>query len=194
MKTWTACALLLIPALAASQSLGDAARKEAERRKKAQAAGTPAPVLGEEELSSMREKRAKESQPPLDVQPPQERPSEPLPAASPASTIAEEGRGTDNSDREREDRAAEEARWRARVAAAAATLDRSRQVYERLKDQTLVTGQYLVDPTGRPIATSPQQLQHLVAQAKEEYEAAQKALDDLFEAARREGVPPGWLR
>jgi hypothetical protein len=199
MKIWTACALLLIPALAASQSLGEAARKEAERRKKAQATGTPAAVLGDEQLSSARDKRARESEPPLDAQPAPQSPSAPAaPAApgvveAPAATITEEAPAEDDLDRDRKNRADEEARWRGRLAAANAALDRASRVYERLKVHTLVPGEYLVDSAGQTIAASPEQLQRLVAQAKEEYEAAEKALEDLRETARREGVPAGWL-
>ena len=39
-----------------------------------------------------------------------------------------------------------------------------------------------------------EQLQAMVAQAKANMLAAQKALDDLEERARRQSIPPGWLR
>jgi hypothetical protein len=38
------------------------------------------------------------------------------------------------------------------------------------------------------------ELQKLTADAKAELDAAQKALEDLEEEARRANVPPGWLR
>jgi hypothetical protein len=200
MRAWTVGALLLVPALALAQSLGEAARKEAERRKQSQASGKATKVVGQEDLEAARDKRVRET----GREAPASSPSAPSPAPSPAAdsgaspdasaSPADESDRASELDRERENRAAEEARWRQRAAQAIARLDHAQRVYDAVKGHRLVPGEYLVDSQGKAIATSPEELQRIVAQAQEEYEAAQKAYDDLIEAARREGVPPGWLR
>jgi hypothetical protein len=44
------------------------------------------------------------------------------------------------------------------------------------------------------VITSIEQLQGKTAAAKKAVEAAERALVNLEEEARRAGVPPGWLR
>ena len=58
----------------------------------------------------------------------------------------------------------------------------------------LVPGYEYVDSSGRTVIRSIEELQGLTARAKAEREAAEKALEDLLEEARRANVPPGWLR
>ncbi len=57
------------------------------------------------------------------------------------------------------------------------------------------SGRDVVDTrTGKTLVRDKEQLQRLVAEAKASMVAAQKALDDLEESARRQSIPPGWLR
>jgi hypothetical protein len=57
-----------------------------------------------------------------------------------------------------------------------------------------VPGYEYVDERGRAVIRSVEELQKLTATAKAELGAAEKALDDLLEEARRANVLPGWLR
>jgi hypothetical protein len=50
------------------------------------------------------------------------------------------------------------------------------------------------DAHGQVLYRSLGDLQQATARAKAERDAAQRALEDLLEEARRAGVPPGWLR
>ncbi len=84
--------------------------------------------------------------------------------------------------------------WRERVAAATARVQTARARYDAVKDMSLAPGQAFVDRNGRAVVRSPDHLQRIVANARAELDAADKALEDLLEAARREGIPPGWLR
>jgi len=58
----------------------------------------------------------------------------------------------------------------------------------------LVPGYEYQDGKGRTVIGSVEELQRMTAAAKAELDAAEKALADLRERARRAGVPPGWLR
>jgi hypothetical protein len=58
----------------------------------------------------------------------------------------------------------------------------------------LVPGYEYQDEKGRTVTRSVDELQRMTAAAKAELDAAEKALADLRERARRAGVPPGWLR
>lgn len=84
--------------------------------------------------------------------------------------------------------------WRTRVAEARAEVDRARRAHETLSGMNLVPGYEYVDAKGRTVIGSVGELQQLTAAAKARRDAAEKALDDLLEQARRANVPPGWLR
>ncbi len=51
-----------------------------------------------------------------------------------------------------------------------------------------------VDEKGATVIGSVRQLQGLTRRARAELAAAEKALEDLLEQARRAGAQPGWLR
>src|SRR5262249_41574218 len=187
-NAWTAAvALCLLPMVSAGQSLGSAAKKEKDRHKKNQEAGVKARTVTDDDLAANR---------PADA---------PAPSSSSSSTPASppaERSGTavgvvpppSNDDAEAGRRAAQESQWRSRMASARARLDRAKKTYDTLTKMSLVPGEEYVDEKGRAVVTSAEQLQKLTAQAKAEVDAAQKSLDDFEERARRENVPPGWLR
>jgi hypothetical protein len=84
--------------------------------------------------------------------------------------------------------------WRGRVNQARARVERARQAYQKLAGMNLVPGYEYQDERGRTVIASIEQLQGMTAAAKAELDAAEKALADLLEEARRANVPPGWLR
>jgi hypothetical protein len=191
--------LLLLPALALPQSLGEMARQEAERRKKIQTEGTPAPIVGDDALDKAGDARRRREEPRDDSVPartrtaPAERPAGH--ASEPRSSSAATGRaGSDDIERERLQRERDEKMWRERVAAANNEVTDARARYDAVKNESLAPGQRLVDQQGNVLVRSPEELQSIVAAAKAELDAAEKSVEDLLEAARREGVPPGWLR
>lgn len=167
------CVGLAAPAV--GQGLGDASKREKERREESSTAATSysdddleglAPVGGAEETTE----------------------TAPTDGAPERVTVPRKREETAPS---RED---EEQRWRARVAQALGRIDEAKAAHERAASLTLVPGYELVDEKGRPVFRSVEELQENTSRAKARVEAAEKALDDLLEEARRAGVPPGWLR
>lgn len=196
LKVLTVLALLALPAAGQPQSLGEAAKQEAERRKKVQSEGPAAPVIDEQALNKAGPARPDNT-------------TSGTAAVSPVRATSEtQGRGkagavgiaraasadANDLERERAQRARDERMWRERVAAATARVEKARASYDAVKDTSLAPGQAFVDRYGRAVVQSPAHLQRIVANAKAELDAADKALEDLLEAARRDGIPPGWLR
>jgi hypothetical protein len=196
LKALTVSALLALPTVGQPQSLGEAAKQEAERRRKVQSEGPAAPVIDEQALNKAGPARTDNAT--------SETPSvSPVPAVS--ETDGRSGTGAAGSarapstnandlERERAQRARDERMWRERVAAATARVEQARAHYNAVKDMTLAPGQAFVDRYGRAVVQSPEHLQRIVTNAKAELDAAEKALADLLETARRDGIPPGWLR
>ncbi len=87
-----------------------------------------------------------------------------------------------------------ETAWRGRFAEARRRAESARKEYDFWNGYTMVPGEILVDEKDRPVITSIGQLQGKTAAAKRALEAAEKALGNLEEDARKAGVPPGWLR
>lgn len=166
---------LLAPSFAVGQSLDEAARKEKERRKKLQESSARAKVVDEENLKANKGSLANNP--------------DSVGAAPAQASSAKEAPTTPSRDQNRDEQA-----WRDRVARSEARLADAKQRYEALSGLTLVQGQYYVDKDGKKVITSLEQLRQKIEQAKAESDAAQKDLDAVLEAARRTGVPPGWLR
>jgi hypothetical protein len=191
MRALALLTLVALPSVGLAQSLGDAARQEAERRKKAQSEGRGAAAVIDER--ALEEANAARPDAPVSASP-----AAPQPEAR--TVVREEGgaavkpTAVDDLERERSQRAKDEQMWRERAASANARVEKARARYEAVKDATLAPGQVGVDRRGRVVVRSPEHLQRLVAQAKDELAAAEKAVEDLVESARRAGVPAGWLR
>jgi hypothetical protein len=177
MRIVVAVLLLCLPSLAAGQSLGEAARKEAERREKNKKAGVKAKSYTDQDL------------PASGTKPPAGAPGEP--ADTPVSTPQRESSEVED---ESESRAQAEAQWRERLAELTARRDKARTLHEELSKLWLVGGERYVDDKGRVVIASLDDLRTKIARAKERWDAAEKALEDLHEEARRAGIPPGWLR
>lgn len=184
--TLAVLAAFSIPALAAAQGLGDAAKKEKKRRQTH--ASPSAKTYTQEDLSSL---------PPTANEGASEAEDKAV-SGGPTPKGAESTPGTVRlpppETRRDEGRANEERVWRARVARARARVEEARKVYDKLAGMNLVPGYEYVDDKGRPVVRSIEELQSLTAAAKKRLDAAQAALDQLLEQARRAGVPPGWLR
>jgi hypothetical protein len=187
MRVTAACVVLaLVPAPAPAQSLGDAARREHARRRRVEASGDKARVITESELSAGR--TASAAAPKADAT----RPS----AVEDESALrdeSEDGSAAPPSDdagrRDQEDM------WRGRMLEARNSVEFARRRHEYLSTLVMVPGKYYVDEeSGRAVITSTEQLQQLTAEALADRHAAEQALADLEERARRAGVPPGWLR
>lgn len=179
---WMACCAWLLPALVLGQSLGDAARKEQERRQKLKAEGVKARAVTEDDLSAGTPSPA----PGKPVATPSPQPADAK--TTPATTAV--GAADDEA---RQRRQSEDA-WRRRMALAHARVERATKRYETLSKMALSPGEYYVDSENRPLITTVEQLQRLTAEAKAEQEAARRAIEDLEDEARRANVPPGWLR
>jgi len=184
---WLGCltlGLLLVAEGAAGQSLGEAARKERERRKKAgpvgptftdadlkagEPGGEPAPAASGEEPA-----------PPGEVG---------EPAVAPPGDEA--GPGTEVYWRER-------ARTvRDRIAAAEDRLRRAETALEgaRVGIRQPLPGDALKQVPDSPVTDAERQAaEKEVAAARLERERARKAQEDLEDEARRREAPPGWLR
>lgn len=169
--------VLLFPALARGQSLVDAAKQEKERREKVeQANGGKAKSYTQESVDSA---------PPL-ANDPNIAPAVPFGGAAPRTTSA--GAGPANT-------AWRDSAWRTSINAARQRVEAARKEHERWQSYTLVPGYVLANKsTGQTVVPTIEALQARTRAAKERLEAAERALADLEEQARRASVTPGALR
>jgi hypothetical protein len=117
----TAIAVLLWPALASADSLGSAARKQAERRHKA-----PAPearVYGEGDLAARSEASAEEAAP-------RPEPAATVPAGAAGAAAPSEDQIRRDLEREERARRQQESYWRQAAAAARARVADAQQGYD----------------------------------------------------------------
>jgi hypothetical protein len=176
---------LALPMTAAGQSMGEAARKAKESRAKNARSGVKARSYTQDDV-----KKA----PPLANDPSQQAvssgpstPSEPPSPEPPPSESGASSSGPTVAGRN-------EVAWRERIVEARNRIEAARKDYEYWSGYTMVAGDIFVDEQDRPVITSIEQLQGKTAAAKKAVEAAERALVNLEEEARRAGVPPGWLR
>jgi hypothetical protein len=115
----------------------------------------------------------------------------PVAPAKPAGRAPKTESAVPDSDTER--REAEEV-WRSRAAAARQLVADWQERYDYWSSLHLDWGHYFVDENGKKLVSSPENLQKLIARAKVQLDAAKQAVQDLEDSARRQNVPPGWLR
>lgn len=173
-------ALALLPASASAQSLGAAARKEEERRQKNKERGVKAPLFDDSKIAKKPE-------------------AVPAPGASPAASASPAPAAAAASepslpDAEGEQRRRQEEMWRGRMTEARARRDEAKKRYEFIASQSLGPMEYFVDDRGKVIIRDVEHLRQLIAEAKAEWEAAERSLVELEDTARRAGALPGWLR
>lgn len=189
-----------IPSSAFSQSLAEAARQARERREQRarDAADDEVPSYGNEDLADDDEAEAEdedeadgeddsEAKADRDADAREER----------VETALEEVRRTlarEASDRRASQRRQAEATWRRAAQQARARIDAAKRELAAFDELWLVQGERYVDDEGRTVIRDLDHLRALKARAQQEVEAAERALEELRTRARREGVPPGWLR
>ena len=175
------CALLAGAATVSAQSLGDLAKKEAERRKAAPGA---AKTYTNDDLKQL-----------------------PPPAGTATGKAAEELKNADPTkpaEPEKVDAtkpaepAKDEAHWRGRITAAREDIRRNESFLEALQSRVnALTADFTArdDPYQRAkIAEDRQKALAEMARLKEDIEKGKKSITDIEEEARRAGVPPGWIR
>ena len=194
--------LLLVSALptdVAGQSLGSVARKERDRRDKNKERGVEAKTFSETEIfGEDEEEEASEEESEaeslegegdaVDEGEGHKRPSMPPRIDVELAPIDEA------PEDEARDRRQQEAEWRSRFKAAR---DRIAEAHERkrvLSSLHLTHGESYIDENGNTVVENLDHLRRLVREADAEVTAAEKALRDLEDEARRAGVPPGWRR
>jgi hypothetical protein len=173
MKTlWPAalCLILAGPSLLRGDSLGEAAKREQDRRKKLEDSGsTPSRVISQDDLPPSEKKAAGPGAPTSETE------SARRPVTFIGGPMGSAG-GDDPSS------------WATRRRALEADVQTAERELEEAKSRQ---ARYYVRMGERiPLDNNPQKLQ--AAQAR--LEAARQALVALEEDARRRGIPPGWLR
>ncbi|MCG6924551.1 MAG: hypothetical protein LJF30_04465 [Acidobacteria bacterium] len=170
---------LALPAVGFGQSLGEAARKEREQRKKTT---TEVKVVTEDELASNEGQLANDPGTSAPEPAPRTRRTRRLFEAEmpgvnvfPVSMSKEEF-------------------WRDRARHARNDLAYAKKHYEALVRQISIGQPARFDENGRRVIYSAQTMKAWADKAEAELRAAEKALADLHEEARRAGALPGWLR
>jgi hypothetical protein len=167
-----------LAATASAQSLGDMAKKEAERRK---AIKSPGKVLTGDSIRSV------PAPSPVTV-----------PAPAPAAGGAAAGSAGTEKPKPEVDRKAQELAWRQRIQAARDSLQRSQTFAEALQSRINgLTADFTArdDPAQRAVvANDRQKALAELDRVKNDIVQQTKAIADIQEEARRAGVPPGWLR
>jgi hypothetical protein len=184
----------LMPALAAGQGLGEAARREKERR-----AGKkpPARVYGDQDLdggSAAGEARAEPAQGTSDV-------TGDAAASESSGGAASSSASTTGSssadDAEAKARARAEESWRARASPVRAAYEAAESRVKRLEVQVAELereGQKQAFIYGVRGTTAAATARERLEQARRELAEAGRAWEDFQDEARRAGVPPGWIR
>jgi hypothetical protein len=168
---------VLLPAPLAAQGLGDAARRERQKREQ-QAKPAPAKVFTDKDLSS----RGAPSGPGDEGSADESSRAAPSEPRGEGSAVASKPEPVDPLDKEREERKLLEAEWRVRFANAREQL----AVAEAACWQEVVRTEFYA---GVPV---PMKVREFVE--SEEFRRAKQALADLEEQFRRTGLPPGWAR
>jgi hypothetical protein len=184
MRRWCAAACLVaLPAFAYGQSLGEAARKERERREKTREAGGSARTLTEEDLATTKGTLAND------------------PKAQPATTAAPRTAGTTSGsglayppNPAGPSPESQEEYWRRRVAQAQARVEQVRRRHDALQRMIQFGQPAMYDANGKRVLYSIHQMKTMADTAAAELAAAHAALEGVLEDGRRSGAQPGWLR
>ena len=184
---FAAAILTLSSTTAAAQSLGELSKQESARRK---AIKTPAKVITNTDLPAV-----PQGTPPAGgVSPADGTAAAPPADASATPATAQAG----DKDSTSEGPVKDEKYWRQRMAAARATLERSRILQEALQSRINALSTDFVnrdDPAQRAvIGTDRQNALAELDHVKQQIVDAQKEIADTEEEARRAGVPAGWVR
>jgi hypothetical protein len=183
---WLLSILVMVPALAAGQSLGEVAKKEQERRDRLRQKGVHSRPLTEEDLATTKGTVANEP--------------------TTANTASADGEKANGDDAEAvsgggllevaNDAPAQsgEGYWRGRVARGRARIAAAQRRLEALQLMIRVGQPAAFDENGKRVMYSVHQLKAKADQAAADLAAARQAVEDVIEEGRRAGVPPGWFR
>jgi hypothetical protein len=186
---------VFVSVCAASQSLGEIAKKERERREKNKDDGVTAreysetEVFGDDEEDGDGDGDEAGVEGETDIDAPSS--ASPLPGRI---DIAVEPDDSENLEDESRDRRQQEAEWRNRFREARERVALAREQKSVWDSVHYVEGIQLVDENGNVVVRSLDDLRRFVGQANQELTDAERALKTVEEEARRAGVPPGWLR
>jgi hypothetical protein len=189
--TFAIAVLVACAASASAQSLGDVARREAERRKTVTNAGK---VYTNDSLRS-------EGQSAAPAQPTAAQPAAPQVAPSPSGVQSGQAQGTQPGGQTppaQPDETKTEAYWKQRIAAERDALSRAQTFAEALQSRiNALTTDFAArsDPAQRGVVGADRQkaLAEL-DRVKKEISQHTKAITDIQEDARKAGVPAGWVR
>jgi hypothetical protein len=174
--------LLVLPALALGQSLGDAARKERARREKTEKTDHASPTFTEDDLAATKGQIA----------------NDPGTADAAAEREGEASRRTEaptpSVAPEPSTMLRQEAYWRGRARQARGRVATADRRYKALQKMILYGQPLMYDSNGRRVIYSIYAMKERADEAKAELRAAEKALEDLADEARRAGALPEWLR
>lgn len=180
--------LVLVSAVGAgAQSLGEVARKEAERRKTVK---TPGKTYTNDQLKSDGRDVASMPAPPADTTAPaaDSEPEKPGATAGQKDQVAATGRETPK----------DEAYWRDRLRSEREALSRAQIFADALQSRINgLSADFTArdDPAQRAaVAADRQKALDELQRVKKEVDQHTKALADLQEEGRRSGAPAGWLR
>jgi hypothetical protein len=162
--------LVALPMVVAGQSLGDAARKENDRRERLHKAGVTSRTFTEGDLATTKGRLAND---------PREQ------TAAPANDAVSD----DSGRREKQERY-----WRARAAEARARVEAARQRNDALQSMIRLGQPGRYDANGRRVIYSLHRMKSMADAAAAELAAAEAAFENLLEEGRRAGALPGWLR
>jgi hypothetical protein len=179
------CLILGTSAWVTAGSLGDAARREQERRKKLEDGGkAPSRVITQDDLLSSERKPAQSLGTPAQATDASAR--RPLAFIAGPAARGRDREASAPSPAVREARSTQESDWRRRAATARAAVESAQWEYDSThKPSVWSNGGFHGDT---PTEKRKQN------EAKARLDAARQAQADLEEEARRAGIPPEWLR
>jgi hypothetical protein len=185
---WGLAVVLLCSGAARAQSLGEVAKKEEERRKAVKSSGK---VYTNDDLRghAAAPAQALPAQPGIPA-PEGSKPPDAAAAAKPADASA--------APEKKAEEARDETFWKKRITDARERLRRSEAFLEAMQTRvnSLTNDFYARDDPAQREAIWSQRTGALQEMDRLTKEIAdhKKAISDIQEEARREGVPPGWLR
>ncbi len=188
MRFLAGIVIVLVPALASGQSLGEVAQKERERRQKLKASGASAEVVTDESLKANKGSLANDpgaaqpSSPPTaeraapaagNAAKPTPRPPAPVPPGAPVVSEQE---------------------WRGRALETRRRIADRQRRYDYVSTLRLPPDELFIGAGGQRVAASPENIQKAITEAQLQLDTAKRDLEDLQDEARRQNVPPGVLR
>jgi hypothetical protein len=177
-------------AAASAQTLGEVAKKEAERRKAQPQGGK---VYTNKDLPASAQKPATPNPGTASTEAPAQTPADPVAAA--AEQKAQDAKAaTDKPEGDQKD----QAYWKGRMAAAREELRRSEMFAEALQTRVNSLNKDFNsrdNPAQRSaIGADRTEALNELTRVKQDVERGKKQIGDIEEEARKAGVPPGWVR